>query len=105
VLARPEAGRRNPAEPGHPAPTGTPVRRRTGPGSPPGSSAVRQAADPRPGRCRRELGTPAALGGHARHPPRTTSHPGSLGRLGLILLADGAGRVHRLAGAGIRSRA
>jgi hypothetical protein len=43
---RPEADRRTPAEPGHPAPTGTRVRRRTGSGSPPGSSAVPQAADP-----------------------------------------------------------
>ena len=70
---RPEAGRRTPAEPGHPAPTGTRVRRRTGPGSPPGSTAVPPAADPRPGSCRREQGTPAAHGGHARRPPRTTS--------------------------------
>src|SRR5271170_6902769 len=62
MLARPEAGRRTLAEPGHPAPTGTYVRRRTGSGSPPGSSAVPQAADPRPGRCRCELRTPAALG-------------------------------------------
>ena len=62
MLARPEAGRRTPAEPGHSAPTGTRVRRRTGSGSPPGSSAVPQAADPRLGRCRCELGTPAALG-------------------------------------------
>jgi hypothetical protein len=33
---------------------------------------------------------------------RVTRSPG---RAGLILSADGAGRVHRLAGAGIRSRA
>src|ERR1035441_6950756 len=39
ILARPEAGQRTAAEPGHPAPTGTRVRRRTGPGSPLGSSA------------------------------------------------------------------
>jgi hypothetical protein len=71
--ARPEAGRRTPAEPGHPAPTGTHVRRRTGSGSPPGSSAVPQAADLRLGRCQYELGTPAALGDHTRRPPRTTS--------------------------------
>jgi hypothetical protein len=63
MLARPEADRRTPAEPGRPAPTGTRVRRRTGSGSHPGSSAVPQAADPRPGRCRCEPGTPAALGG------------------------------------------
>src|SRR3954452_1028257 len=62
MLARPEAGRRTPAEPGRPAPAGTRVRRRTGSGSPPGSSAVPQAAGPRPGRCRCELGTPAAPG-------------------------------------------
>jgi hypothetical protein len=73
ILARPEAGRRTPAEPGRPAPTGTPVRRRTGSGSPPGSSADPQAADPRPGSCGCEPGIPAALGGHARRPPRTTS--------------------------------
>ena len=62
-----------PLERGHPAPTGTFVRRRTGCGSPPDSSAVPQAADPRLGSCRSELGTPAALGDHARRPPRTTS--------------------------------
>jgi len=58
----PETGRRTPADPGHPVPTGTRVRRRTGSGSPPGLSAVPRAADPRLGRCRCELGTPAALG-------------------------------------------
>jgi len=33
----------------------------------------RRAADPRLGSCRRELGTPAALGGHARRPPPTSA--------------------------------
>jgi hypothetical protein len=44
------AGRRSAsslAEPGHPAPTGTRVRRRTGSGSPPGSSADPQGRPPR----------------------------------------------------------
>jgi hypothetical protein len=34
---------------------------------------IHQERDPRPGKCRREPGTPAALGDHARRPPRTTS--------------------------------
>src|SRR5215475_6220667 len=58
LSSMPETGRRTPAEPGHPAPTGTRVRRRTGSGSPPGSCAVPQAVDPRPGSCRCEPGTP-----------------------------------------------
>jgi hypothetical protein len=81
----------------HPAPTGTRVRRRTGSGSPPGSSAVPQAADPRPGRCRCELGTPAALGGNARRPPRTTEIPAIASTPGMVIKCATAGsRAPRL---------
>src|SRR5271166_3588700 len=71
--ARLDSGRRTAAEPGRPAPIGTRLRRRTGPGSLPGSSAAQQAVAPHSGRCPCGPGTPAEPQDHARRPPRTTS--------------------------------
>src|ERR1700722_2928294 len=72
MLAQAETGRRTPAEPGRPAPTGTRVRRRTGPGSPLGSSAVPQAAD---GVARAGLADPGVRAGWPGHTPALTIVP------------------------------